>query len=199
MEQVNLPTQYTVEEYLALEEVSEVRHEFYHGEIFAMAGATLAHNRIIRNGSAVIQRLLGQSDCEVFVDGALLKIDNSCFVYPDLLASCHADDLAADRILQHPSVVIEVLSPATAAYDRTAKLRFYQRLASVQHYVLVQQEYCWVECLTRQPEPGNQWTLQVYDALSDDLHLSALQLSVPLAELYARVKLGPPPQLPSAG
>lgn len=197
MEQV-APTHYTVEEYLTLEESSEVRHEFYHGEIFAMAGASLVHNRIIRNGSAVIQRFLGERDCEVFIDGALLKIDNSCFVYPDLLVSCHADDLAADRILQHPSVIIEVLSPATSAYDRTAKLRVYQKLASVQHYVLVQQEYCWVECLTRQPEQQNQWTLQVYDALSDELHLPALQLRVPLAELYARVKLGPPPQLPTA-
>lgn len=191
------PTQHTVEEYLTLEESSEVRHEFYQGEIFAMAGATLAHNRIIRNGSAVIQRLLGQSDCEVFVDGALLKIDNSCFVYPDLLVSCHPDDLAADRILQYPTVIIEVLSPATAAYDRTTKLRFYQRLPSVQHYVLVQQEYCWVECLSRQAEAENQWMLQVHDALSDELHLSALGLRVSLAELYARVKLGPPPQLPT--
>ena len=196
MEQAAAPARYTVEEYLALEETSEVRHEFYHGEIFAMAGGSLAHNRIIRNGSAVIQQLLGHSACEVFLDGALLKIDNSCFVYPDLLVSCHPDDLEADRILQHPSVVVEVLSPATTAYDRTTRLRFYQQLPSVQHYVLVQQEYCWAECLTRQPGQENQWTLQVYDALSDELHLSALQLRIPLTELYARVKLGPPPQAP---
>lgn len=198
MEQAALPAQYTVGEYLTLEESSEVRHEFYQGEIFAMAGATLVHNRIIGNSYRALGDRLDASRCEAFLDGALLKIDNSCFVYPDLLVSCHPDDLAADRILQQPSVILEVLSPATAAYDRTTKLRFYQRLTSMQHYVLVQQEYCWVECLTRQPEQQNQWTLQVYDALSDELHLPALQLRVPLAELYARVKLGPPPQLPTA-
>lgn len=198
MEQAQ-PPQYTVEEYLALEEVSEVRHEYYQGEIFAMAGASLAHNRIIRNSSAAIQSLLGTQGCEVFIDGALLKIDASTILYPDLIVSCHPDDLEADRILQHPSVLIEVLSPKSADYDRTAKLRFYQRLPSLRHYVLIRQDYCWVECLTRvveQADTESEWTLQVYDALTDELHLAALGIRVPLAELYARVRLGVPPQMP---
>jgi Uma2 family endonuclease len=199
MEQVQYKSpHYTVEEYLALEEKSEVRHEYYQGEIFAMAGASLAHNRIIRNGSSVIQQLLGSGACEAFIDGALLKIDDSCILYPDLVVSCHPDDLVAERILHHPSVVLEVLSPSSADYDRTSKLRLYQRLSSLRHYVLVRQDYCWVECLTRQVgevSPENEWTLQVYDALTDELHLSALGIRVPLMELYARVKLDTPPQI----
>jgi Uma2 family endonuclease len=198
MEQAAIPTQYTVEEYLKLEESSEIRHEFYRGEIFAMSGASLSHNRIIRNGATSIQRLLNDGACEVFLDGAQLKIDATCFLYPDLTISCHPDDLAADRILAHPSVVFEVLSPSSADYDRTSKLRLYQQLPSLRHYVLVRQDYCWVECLTRQPQSAgaeNEWTLQVYDKLSDELHLSALSIRVPLTELYARVKLEQPPQI----
>ncbi|MET4108826.1 Uma2 family endonuclease [Hymenobacter sp. UYP22] len=193
-----LSPRYTVAEYLALEEVSEVRHEFYRGEIFAMSGASLSHNRIIRNGAASILRLLDDGVYEVFLDGAQLKVDASCFLYPDLTVSCHPDDLAADRILAHPSVVFEVLSPSSADYDRTIKLRLYQQLPSLRHYVLVRQDYCWVECLTRQPESAgaeNEWTLQIYDALADELHLSALFIRVPLAELYARVKLEQLPQI----
>lgn len=198
MEQAALPTQYTVEEYLKLEERSEIRHEFYRGEIFAMSGASLSHNRIIRNGATSIQRLLNDGACEVFLDGAQLKIDATCFLYPDLTISCHPDDLVADRILAHPSVVFEVLSPSSADYDRTSKLRLYQQLPSLRHYVLVRQDYCWVECLTRQPQSAgaeNEWTLQVYDKLSDELHLSALSIRVPLTELYTRVKLEQPPQI----
>lgn len=198
MERAALPTQYTVEQYLKLEESSEIRHEFYRGEIFAMSGASLSHNRIIRNGATSIQRLLNDGACEVFLDGAQLKIDATCFLYPDLTISCHPDDLAADRILAHPSVVFEVLSPSSADYDRTSKLRLYQQLPSLRHYVLVRQDYCWVECLTRQPQSAgaeNEWTLQVYDKLSDELHLSALSIRVLLTELYTRVKLEQPPQI----
>jgi Uma2 family endonuclease len=198
MEQGALPTQYTVEEYLKLEESSEIRHEFYRGEIFAMSGASLPHNRIIGNGYRALGDRLNPDQCEVFLDGAQLKVEESCFLYPDLTVSCHPDDLAADRILAHPSVVFEVLSPSSADYDRTSKLRLYQQLPSLRHYVLVRQDYCWVECLTRQPQSAgaeNEWTLQVYDKLSDELHLSALSIRVPLTELYARVKLEQPPQI----
>lgn len=193
-----LPPRYTVAEYLALEDASEVRHEFYRGEIFAMAGASLSHNRIIGNGYRALGDQLGTTGCEVFLDGALVKVDDTCILYPDLTVSCHPDDLAADRILQHPSVIMEVLSPSSADYDRTSKLRLYQQLPSLRHYVLVRQDYCWVECLTRHPEalnPENEWTLQIYDQLTAELHLSALGTRVPLAELYARVKLEQPPQI----
>lgn len=198
MEQATLPIRYTVEEYLKLEESSEIRHEFYHGEIFAMSGASLPHNRIIGNGYRALGDRLNPDQCEVFLAGAQLQVDASCLLYPDLTISCHPDDLAADRILAHPSVVFEVLFPSSADYDRTSKLRLYQQLPSMRHYVLVRQDYCWVECLTRQPESAgaeNEWTLQVYDKLTDELHLAALSIRVPLAELYARVKLEQPPQI----
>jgi len=193
-----VPHFHSVEEYLALEEQSETRHEYYRGEVFAMAGASLSHNRIIRNGSAALLGMLS-TDCEVFIDGALLKVDSSCFLYPDLSISCHPDDLIADRILEHPSVIVEVLSPSSADYDRTYKLRLYQQVPDLRHYVLVRQDYCWVECLTRQVEKKDtesEWTLQVYDKLTDELHLSALGIRVPLEALYARVKLEQPPQVP---
>ncbi|OON66857.1 Uma2 family endonuclease [Hymenobacter sp. CRA2] len=183
---------YSVEEYLALEEVSEVRHEFYQGEIFAMTGASLPHNRLIKNSVRAIEDRINPDMCEAFIDGALVEISADCYLYPDVVVSCHDEDLASDRILRHPSVIIEVLSPKTADYDRTSKLRLYQRLSSLQHYVLIRQDYCWVDCLTR---AADEWSLRVYDSLADELELSALNIRIPLAELYKRVKLDNPPQL----
>ncbi|HLK98481.1 MAG TPA: Uma2 family endonuclease [Hymenobacter sp.] len=178
MEQVQShPPRYTIEEYLALEDKSEVRHEYYQGEIFAIAGASLARNRIVGNSYRALGDRVDSAICETFLDGALVQVDEACVLYPDLVVSCHPDDLAADWILHHPSVIFEVLSPSSADYDRTSKLRLYQRLVSLRHYVLVRQDYCWVECLTRQVgevSPENEWTLQVYDTLTDELHLSAL-------------------------
>ena len=91
-------------------------------------------------------------------------------------------------------MLIEVLSPSSADYDRTTKLRLYRQLPSLQHYVLIRLDYCWVECLTR--TPNDEWTLSIYDDLTTALRLPALNISVPLAELYARVKLAAPPQAP---
>ncbi|WP_460675548.1 Uma2 family endonuclease [Hymenobacter coalescens] len=183
---------YTVEEYLALEEVSEVRHEYYRGEIFAMSGASLPHNRVLGNSYMALMNRLNPDVCEAFIDGALVEISSECYLYPDVIVSCHDEDLASDRILRHPSVIIEVLSPKTADYDRTSKLRLYQRLPSLQHYVLIRQDYCWVDCLTR---AADEWSLRVYDSLTDELELSTLGITLPLAELYKRVKLQKPPQL----
>ena len=194
MEQQQATPHYSVEEYLLLEVQSEIRHEYYQGEIFAMAGAPLQHNRIIRNGSVAIQQRLRSEECELFLDGALVKVSDAYYFYPDLIVSCDAEDLVADRILQHPTVLVKVLSPGSADYDRTTKLRLYRQLPSLQHYVLIRQDYCWVECLTRTSD--DEWTLRIYDELSAFLLLPALNISVPLAELYARVKLAEPPQVP---
>ena len=185
---------YSAEEYLALEIQSEIRHEYYQGELYAMAGATLPHNRIVGNGYRALGDQLSPSQCEVFIDGALLKVSDAYYFYPDLIVSCDAQDLEAERILQYPTVLVEVLSPGSADYDRTTKLRLYQQLPSLQHYVLIRQDYCWVECLTR--TPNDEWTLSIYDDLTTALHLPALSIRVPLAELYARVKLAEPPQAP---
>jgi Uma2 family endonuclease len=187
---------YTVEEYLALDEASDVRHEYYHGEVYAMTGASLRHNRIVRNGCVALQTRLAQT-CEVFVDGALVKINEGVYFYPDLVVSCSEEDLQADRVLQHPAVIIEILSPGTADYDRTTKMRLYQQLPSLQHYVIIRQDYCWVECLSRVPgqEGQSEWLYRVYDALTDVLQLSTVGINIPLAELYARVALGEPPQI----
>ncbi|GAA4009706.1 Uma2 family endonuclease [Hymenobacter fastidiosus] len=198
MEQpTSLPPRYTIAEYLALEEASEIRHEFYQGEIFAMSGASLPHNRIIGNGYRALGDRLDLTVCEPFVDGAMVQVSAACILYPDLTVSCHPDDLESTKLLRNPVVIFEVLSPSSADYDRTSKLRLYQQLPSLRHYVLVRQDYCWAECLTRQAQAvdaESEWTLQIYDALTDELHLSALGIRVPLAELYARVKLDQPPQ-----
>ena len=190
---------YTVEEYLALEEVSEVKHEFHYGEIFAMTGATLRHNRLVKNGFRSLDKRLGNGACEVFLDGAHLVISDTHFLYPDLLVTCSPEDREAERILRHPAVIIEILSPSSLDYDRRTKLKLYQRLSSLRHYVLIAQDYCWVECLTREPSvevpSEDKWTLQAFDLLTDILPLPAIGIEVPLAELYADIQIEQGPYL----
>ena len=191
---------YSPEEYLAQEEQAEVRHEYYQGEIFAMAGTTLWHNRVVGNGLLALQKRLNPDHYEAFVASALVKVSEAYYFYPDLIVSCHEEDLTANRILQYPSVLVEVLSPGSADYDRTTNFRLYRQLPSLQHYVLIRQDYCWVECLTRVPSPDpatSDWLLRIHDSLTDVLQLPALGVGLPLAELYARVRLTEPPQAPS--
>ena len=91
---------YSAEEYLALEIQSEIRHEYYQGDLYAMAGASLPHNRIIRNGIIAIQQRINSGQCETFVAGALLKVSDAYYFYPDLIVSCDARDLEAERVLR---------------------------------------------------------------------------------------------------
>jgi Uma2 family endonuclease len=120
-------------------------------------------------------------------------------LYPDLIVTCSLEDREAERILRHPVVIIEILSPSSFDYDRRTKLKLYQRLPSLQHYVLVTQDYCWVECLTREPSgkapTEDKWTLQAFELLTDRLPLPAIGIEVPLAELYAGIQIEQGPYL----
>lgn len=187
---------YTVEEYFALEEVSDIRHEYYHGEIFpldgpqAMAGGTFAHNTIKQNCVIALRLGLRGRSCRVFDENVRLRIDaDDLFTYPDVMVTCAPEDQQETRVVRHPSLLVEVLSDSTELRDRSWKLQQYQLLPSLRQYVLVSQKRMFVESYVLN-ERGS-WELTMLRQPQDVLVFSTLQLSMTLAEVYEEVGLPP--------
>ena len=187
---------YSVEEYFAFEEQSDIRHEYYYGEIFplegpaAMAGATFAHNTIKQNCVMALRQGLRGSGCRVFDENVRLSIEqDSQFTYPDVMVTCHADDQRETRIARHPSLILEVLSASTAAHDRGWKFQQYQRLAELQQYVLISQNQVLVESFLR--DADNAWKLTTLHHPADSLTLPSIGLSITVAAIYEEIEISP--------
>ena len=184
------PRRYTVEEYFALEETSNVRHEFFEGEVFAMSGASSAHNDIIQNFILTLRPKLRGSGCRVKIDGMRLVVrEEQYYTYPDVMVSCHPDDREAGQQYRHPVLIVEVLSPATEAYDRTLKFNQYQKLASLRHYVLVSQKN-WVVEWFQLTEHG-VWAYTALAEADDFITIPELNLTLTLADIYEETDVVP--------
>ena len=109
---------YTTAEYFALEAQSEVRHEFFEGEIFAMAGASIAHNTIAGNFYIALRKSLHGKECRAQVQAVCLAVqENQHYAYPDVMVSCDPANQHESQQLHHPILIVEVLPPSTEAYD----------------------------------------------------------------------------------
>ncbi|AWM34478.1 Uma2 family endonuclease [Hymenobacter nivis] len=187
---------YTPEEYMALEEKSEVRHEYFDGEIFAMAGASAPHNLIKGNMIAALRPGVRQRGCRVFDENMRLAVqERKYYTYPDIMVSCDPDDRRDPYLIRQPMLIVEVLSPSTAEYDRTEKFAQYQKLTSLRHYLLVSQT-AWVVEWFRRDDAG-QWIYTLLSELADVLEIPDLGLRLPLAELYDDTDVAPLRMTPS--
>ncbi len=133
---VQLPM--SADEFLAWDSTQTIKHEFVRGEVFAMAGAQEAHVTAMGNLYNALRQHLRGSPCRAFIADMKLRVEAAdAFFYPDLMVTCSAAD-ATDRLVKRePVLVVEVLSPATAAFDRGPKFTAYRMLASLQEYLLV--------------------------------------------------------------
>lgn len=181
---------YTVEEYLALEEQSEVRHEFFEGEIFAMAGADISHNLIGVNLVSAFKQALRGKPCRALMEGVQLAVqEGRHYTYPDVMITCDAADQQAKRIVKAPVLLIEILSPSTSEYDRGRKFNQYKQLPSLQHYLLVSQTSWLVEWYRR--EPGNIWSFTPLVEAEDALVIPDLNINLTVAEIYEGTDVAP--------
>lgn len=181
---------FTAAEYLRLEEQAETRSEFCDGEIFAMSGATVTHNRLTRRLVGALERQLAGGTCEVFSTDLRLHVERfALYTYPDVLVSCGPLVLLPGRqdTLVDATLIAEVLSPSTEAYDRTEKFRFYQGLASFSDYLLISQELLLVEHRSR--TAAGEWRRVAYSSADGVVELPAIGARLTLAELYAGVVL----------
>ena len=180
---------FTVEEYLELEQTSNIRHEYFAGEVFAMAGGSKEHNIISGNVYSRLRSQLRGSSCNVFMSDMKVRINlanenQTIFYYPDVIVSCDTED--QDRyFLNYPCLIIEVLSPSTETIDRREKLLNYRSLASLKEYVLISQDQVKVE-VYRQDEKRN-WTIQTLINRDDKLHLDSVGLILEMTDIYEDV------------
>jgi Uma2 family endonuclease len=144
----------SIEEYLELEEASAVKHEFVGGELFALAGATERHNRIVVNIIAQLWNAIGSSGCHVYGSDMRLRIADDAVYYPDVQVVRDPAD-TEEQYKSSPCVVVEVLSPSTQSIDRREKLLAYRRLESLRAYIVVYQDERRVLRYWR--DEGNAW------------------------------------------
>ena len=181
---VRKPHLLSPESYLALEESAPEKNEYVDGEIYAMSGTTVRHNRISGNLYLALRNHLANRPCETFmVDLKVHAAAANAFYYPDLVVRCQAQPLADDtRVIDDPTLIVEVLSPSTEAIDRREKLAAYRRIPSVQEYALVAQAERSVEIYRRNGDIG--WT---YHAFTDDdtVEFASVGLTLTLDRIYA--------------
>lgn len=186
---INPLTKLTPAEYLAFERrQSNARHEYLDGEITMMAGASLAHNRIVGNTFASLHAQLRRSACSVFASDMRVKVPaTGLHTYPDISALCDEPQFEDDEsdILLNPQMIIEMLSPSTEAYDRGAKFDHYRNIESLQTYVLIAQDKPQIELFQRQDQ--GHWLLTVVKGLEASVSLAAIGCELALTDVYERV------------
>jgi Uma2 family endonuclease len=175
------------DDYLSGEHRREVRHEYVAGTIYAMAGASEAHNELSGNLYTALRSHLRGGPCKVFMADMKVRLAvgrESVFYYPDVLVACDPRD--TDKYFKRfPKVIVEVLSPETDRTDRREKFMAYTGIESFEEYVLVAQDRMEVIVFRR----AIQWAAEVLTAPSDKLALASLNFSITLASVYEGVKV----------
>ncbi|NEZ65913.1 Uma2 family endonuclease [Leptolyngbyaceae cyanobacterium CCMR0082] len=182
---IAIPNYISPEEYLALERQSSIRHEYQRGLVYAMAGGTDNHERIAFNLLKLIDNHLGDSsDCRFHAGNVKVNYADEFYYYPDAFVTCDPRDREDRYIKRYPKLIVEVLSPSTETFDRGDKFKDYQRLDSLEEYVLISQESRQVECRRFSVKRG--WETMVYEA-GDLAVLTSIGLDFSVAELYRGV------------
>ena len=181
---------YTIEEYLQMEEASDEKHEYYQGEIFAMAGAKVPHNIISVNLIKLLGQKLKGKSCEPFNSDQRIYIpQNSLFTYPDISIIC--GEIVTlnndDWNIINPVVIIEILSKATKNYDRGDKFKLYRDIATLKEYILIDSETISIEAF--RINDGGHWELEEYKKADNILLIKCIQVSIPVTEIYERTDL----------
>lgn len=193
-----LPRHFLTEEaYLELERDSDIKHEYFQGEMLAMAGASPNHIIIAGNLTTHLNMQLRERPCFVFQSDLRLKVSSLRFYsYPDITVVCGQPQYTEDKpeSLLNPLLIMEVLSPSTEQYDRGKKFQRYQSLESLQEYVLVAQDSPYIERFLRQS--SDEWLYLSAAGLEATIELASIQCTLALNDVYAKISFTPPPEPP---
>lgn len=180
-----------VEEYLAFERRSKIRHEYIDGEVFAMAGSKRNHSLIASNAGTELAIQLRNKNCEVHFGDLRVEAGETTYVYPDVTVICGEVRLVPNIFdtLENPTVICEVLSKSTEARDRGEKSKSYRRLESLTDYVLISQNKMSVEHYVRQAD--GFWKLYEYTEPNEKIVFESIGCELTLDEIYRRVEFPP--------
>ena len=193
----NVTTQWmNPDDYLVWEATQSVKHEYINGEAYAVTGGTLSHNDIALNLYTLLRSYLRGQGCRINVADAKVKVsERGPYFYPDVVVSCDDRDRRAITAIAYPTLIIEVLSPSTAAFDRGDKFKFYRQIPTLQEYVLIDGEKVGVDCYAK--TSAGKWQLTAYpedaaDTENPVVELVSLNVQCPLALVYEDVELVQP-------
>jgi len=180
----------TPEQYLEIERTAECKSEYFAGQMFAMAGAGEGHNLLVANLVATFHHQLRSSPCRVYPSDMRVRVSaTGLYTYPDVVVVCGKPRFlneARDTLL-NPSLLVEVLSPSTEAYDRGRKFEHYRSIESLNEYLLIASDRVHADWFTRQPD--GRWLLASASRLEHSIDLQCAGCRLLLADLYERVDL----------
>lgn len=172
----------TPEEYFVWEETQNIRHEYLDGEVYAMSGGTINHSDISGNVLVLLKAHMRGSGCKVLNSDARVNIlETTDYVYPDLSVTCDERDKTTTQYITYPCLVVEVLSPATEAYDRGNKFKMYRCNPCLKEYVLVDSESISIEIFRRTEQ--DTWQILNYQA-GDIVERSSVEFTFPVEDIY---------------
>jgi Uma2 family endonuclease len=175
------PLYITPEDYIAAEEISPIRHEYRDGEVFAMTGGTLNHNAIVLNLALALKNHLRGSGCHIFAENVKTRIEaRNAFYYPDIVVTCNDRDRpSTQQYINHPRLIIEILSPSTARFDRTEKFADYRTIPSLSEYLLISTDRQQIEHFQR--DDRDHWSLM---EVTEPLQLVSVDCATAIADIY---------------
>ncbi|MFN0122594.1 MAG: Uma2 family endonuclease [Blastocatellia bacterium] len=190
-----LPKQrYTIEEYIALEKGARERYEYFDGEVFCMAGASLRHTRISANAFRRISDKISGRNCEAFSTEARIKVPTAPpYRYPDASVVCgevKTEMFRGQEMVVNPILLVEVLSPSTSAYDLHDKFLEYQSIDTFEEYLVISQEAPQITQYIRQAD--HKWLRMDTVDMDGEITLESLDITLTVAEIYERVSFPAP-------
>lgn len=174
----------TPEDYLAGERIASIKHEYIRGEVYAMAGATKAHGIVAGNLFSMLRNHLRGKGCIAYMADMKVRLEGAnAYFYPDVTVTCDSRDRASllEDFIRYPYLIVEVLSPTTAAFDRGQKFADYRTLETLKEYVLIDSERIGVDCFRRNTE--GLWVLYPYGQ-GDEIEFASVDFRCSIADLY---------------
>jgi Uma2 family endonuclease len=181
-------SKFTAADFLIWDETQTIRHEYFHGDVFAKAGGSDNHATVILNVAIAVRQALKGTPCRVLTQDVKLHVEKAnSYFYPDVFVTCSEKDAKERLIKSEPKLVVEVLSPSTTAFDRGHKFEAYRTLPTLQEYVLIDPEAQTAEVYRR--SSNEEWILRAFPA-GQGLVLQSVDLSISATDLFADVELG---------
>jgi Uma2 family endonuclease len=185
MMKVDLEKTYTVEEYLALEAQSELRHEFFYGNLYEMPGTTILHNELCIALLLLLKSKLSKQDYKILIESVKVRVnDENVFLYPDVVVASVLNNAENSYILSQPIFISEVLSDSTRRYDSTDKFILYRKIDSLQYYLLVEPEKQVVIFYERTVD--GEWESKTYTENEEEIKLPLLNASIRVGDIYGK-------------